>query len=180
MLDTLILAVAEGGEAHNPILPEINEVIWGAISFTVLFYLLAKFGFPAIKKGMDARAERIKTNLADAERAREEAQTTLAEYRQRLADANDEAGRIIDEARQTAETVRADLRSRAEADANEIRQRASDDIAAQVARAQADLRARLSLMSIELAEKVVERNLDRATNQALVEQYITQLGSSNN
>lgn len=179
MLTAVVFAVAEG-EAHNPILPEINEVIWGAISFTVLFYLLAKFGFPAVKKGMDARADRIRDNLADAERAREEAQAALADYKRRLAEANDEAGRIIDEARKTAETVRADLRARAEAEAAEIRQRASDDIAAQVVRAQADLRARVALMSIELAEKVVEHNLDRDTNQALVEQYITQLGSSSN
>ncbi len=180
MPTALILAVVEEGESTNPILPAVNEIIWGAISFSVLFYLLARFGFPAIRKSMDARAERIKANLADAERARDEAQQALTEYKRRLVEANDEAARIIEEARQAAETVRADLRARAESEAAEIRQKASDDIAAQVTRAQADLRARLTLMSIELAEKVVEHNLDRETNRALVERYIAQLHGSEN
>ncbi|MET0802729.1 MAG: hypothetical protein ABW009_02440, partial [Acidimicrobiales bacterium] len=46
-------------EAPSPILPEWNEVIWGALSFLVVFALLAKFGFPAMKKGLEERAAKI-------------------------------------------------------------------------------------------------------------------------
>src|SRR5688500_11117028 len=50
--------VADCHEAPSPILPETKEIIWGAISFAVLFFLLAKFAYPQIKQGMEARTER--------------------------------------------------------------------------------------------------------------------------
>jgi F-type H+-transporting ATPase subunit b len=176
MLGLRLLAAEEA--AHNPILPPWNEIVWGALSFVILFYLLAKFAFPPVKKGMDARAERIRANLADAEKAKADAEAVLADYKRQVADAKSEANRIIEEARQAAEEMRQDLRRRAEAEAAEIKQRAQDDIAAQASRAMADLQARVTLLAIELAEKVVEQNLDRETNKALVERFINQMGSA--
>jgi F-type H+-transporting ATPase subunit b len=89
-----------------------------------------------------------------------------------------ERGRIIDEARQAADQVRRDLIARAEADAAELRQRAQEDTRLAGDRAMADLRARVSDLAIELAEKVVERNLDRATQTALIDKYIDSVGSN--
>jgi F-type H+-transporting ATPase subunit b len=178
LLNAAILAAAEGGEATNPILPEPNEVIWGALSFSVLFFLIAKFAFPAIKKGMDARAAKIQSSLDEAERTREEANTILDQYRRQLADAKNESSRIIEEARQAADKLRQDLKSQAEAEVAEIKQRAQDDISAQVERAMGDLRARVAAMTIELTEKVVQRNLDRETNLALIERFIDEAESA--
>ena len=183
LLTGLILAVAEGGgqepqEAPNPIVPEANEVIWGAISFVVLFILLRKFAYPSIKKGMEARSERIRASLAEAEKTREEAQEILDDYRRQLADAKSEAARIIDEARRAADKIRQDLRKQAEAEVAEVKQRAQDDIAAQASRTMADLQARVSLMVIELAEKVVEKNLDEDTNKALIDRFIREVGAT--
>ena len=53
-------------KAPNPIVPSANELIWGAISFVALFYLLWKYAFPAVRKGMDGRAERIRESLDEA------------------------------------------------------------------------------------------------------------------
>jgi F-type H+-transporting ATPase subunit b len=169
---------APTGSGHNPILPAGNEIIWGSIAFVVLFVLLAKVGYPAVKKGMDARAEKIRASLDEAEKAKDEAQTVLAEYKRQLADARNEAARIIEEARQAADKIRQDLRKQAETEVAEIKQRAQDDITASATRAMADLRARVSLLAIELAEKVVERNLDQDTNRQLIERFIDQVGSS--
>ncbi len=165
-------------ESKNPILPEANELIWGAISFVILFVVLAKVGLPAVKKGMDARTEKIRDTLAEADRAKEEAQSILREYRSQLADAKGEAARIIDEARQTADKMRQDLNKKAEAEAAEIKQRAQEDIAAQASRTLADLQARVALLAVQLAEKVVEKNLDADTNRELIESYIQQVGSN--
>ena len=175
----LMLAAAEGGqqEAPNPILPEPNEIIWGALSFTLLFILIRKVAYPSIKKGMDARAERIRDTLAEADKTKEEAQGVLDDYRRQLADAKSEAGRIIEEARQAADKIRQDLRKQAEDEVAEIKQRAQDDITAQANRTMADLQARVSLMVIELAEKVVQKNLDEDTNKHLVERFISEMGS---
>ena len=79
---------------------------------------------------MDARTDRIRTNLDDAERTKGEAQSILDEYQRQLADAKNEANRIIEEARQTADSLRRDLVAATEADVAELRQRSAEDIAA--------------------------------------------------
>ncbi len=165
---------AEAEEKVNPILPAMNEVIWGALSFLILLFFMVKKGFPAVKKGMDARADKIRKTLDEADKAKADADTVLDEYRTQLADAKGEAARIIESARQDADRVRQELRKQAEAEVAEIRERAMADITTHVDRVKANLRTEVARLSIELAEKVVERNLDRDTNMALIESFIEQ------
>jgi|tagenome__1003787_1003787.scaffolds.fasta_scaffold20631378_2 F-type H+-transporting ATPase subunit b len=171
-------AIDDCQKAPSPILPATNELIWGGIAFVILFFLLAKFAYPGIKKGMDDRAEKIRTSIDEAEGARTDAQRILEEYQRQLADARSESARIIEEARQAADRLRQDLKRQAETEVNETRARAQEDIQAQVQRAMADLQARVGELAIELAEKVVERSLDRETNMQLIENYINQVGSA--
>ena len=165
-------------EAASPLKPENSELVWGSISFAILLVLFIKFGYPAVTKSMKAREDRIKGDLEGAEGAKTEAEGVLTQYRAQLADARAEAGRIIDEARQAADQVRRDLIARAEADAAEVRTRAQEDVKLAGDRAMADLRGRVSDLSIELAEKIVERNLDRDTQLALIDNYIDSVGSN--
>lgn len=176
----LLMQAAEehGTEAPNPILPEPNEIIWGTIAFVILLIGMWKFAFPAVTKMMNERTERIRSNLDTAEQTKAEAQQILEEYQRQLADAKNEANRIIEEARQTADALRRDLMSRAEAEVAELRQRSSEEISAAQERALGDLRSRISDLVISAAEKVVERNLDRETNTALIESFITSVGST--
>jgi F-type H+-transporting ATPase subunit b len=165
-------------KSTSPVLPALNEVVWGGIAFLIVLFLLMKFAFPALKKGMSDRSKKIADDIAAAESARAGAEAEAADYQAKLTDARGEAGRIIEEARQGAEALRVDLVARAEADAQAIRARASDDVQALTARALADLQGRVADLSIELAEKVVERNLDHDTQVALIENYINSVGTS--
>jgi F-type H+-transporting ATPase subunit b len=164
--------------AESPLKPENSELVWGSISFAILLVLFWKFGYPAVTKAMKTREDRIRGDLEQAEDAKSEAEGVLTEYRAQLADARAEAGRIIDEARQAADGVRRDLIARAEADAADIRTRAQEDARLAGDRALADLRSRVSDLSIELAEKIVERNLDHDTQLALIDNYIDSVGSN--
>ena len=172
-----VLLAAESVKAKNPIVPETKEIVWAVISFVIVFALLAWKAWPAIKKAIADRELHIRADLERAEEAKTEAETSLAEYQRQLAEARNEAGRIIEEARLAADQVRKDLIARAEADAAELRARAQEDIRLATERALADLQSRVAELSIELAEKVVERNLDRDTQIALIESYINQVGS---
>jgi F-type H+-transporting ATPase subunit b len=165
-------------EAHNPILPETSELVYAVIAFAILFALMYKFAFPAVQKAMDGRTQRIRDNLDEAERTKAEAQRILEEYQRQLADAKNESARIIDEARSTAEQMRRDLMVRAEAEVNELRERSRQEIEAAQVRAVSDLRAQVSELAIGAAEVVVQKNLDRDTNRALVERYIEQVGTN--
>ena len=175
-------AVEEHGggedEAHNPILPEMSEFVYAALAFLVLLALMYKFAFPAVQKAMDGRTQRIRDNLDEAERTKAEAQRILEEYQRQLADAKNESARIIEEARQTAEQMRRDLMVRAEAEVNDLRERTRAEIDAAQQRAIADLRSQVSELAIGAAEIVVQKNLDRDTNRALVERYIEQVGTN--
>jgi F-type H+-transporting ATPase subunit b len=166
-------------QAPNPLVPEKNEVIWGAIGFFVVFGFLAWKGVPAIKSTMAARTERIRDDLEGAEAAKAEAQTVLDEYRAQLADAKAEAGRIIEEARQAAEGVKREQEARLQTELAEMRERAAADVEAAKAQAVADLRGEVAGLAIGAAEVIVGKTLDRDTQTQLVEQYIASISSRN-
>ncbi|MDQ1380932.1 MAG: F-type H+-transporting ATPase subunit b, partial [Actinomycetota bacterium] len=142
--------LAQGGtiddcqKAPSPLLPAKNEIIWGSLAFLVLLGAVWKFGVPAVKNMEQAREERIRHDLESAESAKTEAEAEKAQYLAQIAGAKEEAGRLIEEARQAAEAVRADLIARAEQEANEIRARAQADIVNQRNQALAQLRTEVA------------------------------------
>ncbi|MGH8985726.1 MAG: F0F1 ATP synthase subunit B [Acidimicrobiia bacterium] len=164
-------------EAPSPIVPEVNEIVWGGLAFLILLVVLWKFALPGVRNMMKQREDRIRGDLERAEQAKAEGESVLAQYQSQLADARTEAGRIIEEARQSADQLKRDLTARAEADAGDIRARAQQDVELATDRASADLRSRMAELSIELAEKVVERSLDRDTQTALIDSYIDDVGN---
>jgi F-type H+-transporting ATPase subunit b len=171
-------SVEDCQKAPSPLKPENNEIIWGSAAFLVLLIAMWKFGVPAVKNMEKAREDRIRNDLETAERARTEAEAERTQYQSQIAGARDEAARIIDEARQAADGVRRELTQRAEAEAQQLRQKAQDDIRLATERAMADLRQQVATMSVELASRIVERNLDPATQQQLIESYISSVGSN--
>ena len=181
------IEILEGGgevdecqEAPSPILPATNELIWGALSFLVLFGLLAKFGFPAIKKGMEERTARIQADVDAAEAAKAEVTSKAAEYDAKLAEARSEAARIIEEARQDADSYRSDKRAEADAEVARLKEQAQADVESSKAQAIADIRGEVATLAIGAAEQVVGQSLDREANVALVEQYIDSVGTRSN
>ncbi len=166
-------------EAPSPILPELNEIIWGGSAFLILFVLMVKKGFPAVKGAMDARAERIRGDLDAAEQARTDAQAVQADYETRLADAKSEASRLIDEARASADQVKADLMVRHEAEITDLRTRAAADIESSRAQAIADLRAEVAGIALGAAERVVQSSLDAEVQGRLIDAYIDEVAGDN-
>jgi len=169
--------VDECQEAPSPILPATNELIWGTISFVILLGLLWKFAWPGLKSGMEGRSERIRSSLDEAETAKAEAVSVLDDYKRQLADARGESARIIEEARQSADSLKRDLQERAEREAEEQRQRNAEQITAERDRVMSELQGQVASLAIELAEKVVEGNLDRDANLRLIENYINSVGA---
>jgi F-type H+-transporting ATPase subunit b len=170
-----IIKVASKQPSPNPLLPATSEIVWGSIAFVLVFAALAKFGIPAARKAIDARTSKIEGDLKAAADAKVAAEKEGATYRAQLGDAKGEASKIVEDARAQAETVRKDVLARAETEAADIRSKAAADADAQGDRVKLELQSHVRGLSIDLAEKVVGKNLDRATNEALVDQYISQL-----
>jgi F-type H+-transporting ATPase subunit b len=164
-------------EAPSPIMPATDELLWGSITFVLLLIGIWKVGLPAIKKGMDARSERIRADLSAAEDAKSEAVGVLDKYRADLADAKAEAGRIIDAARQAADALKRDQETRLQAELAELRSKAAADVEAAKVQAIADLRGEVAQLAIGAAEVVVGHSLDQATQVQLIEDYINQVAN---
>ena len=173
--------ILEGGtvedcrDAPNPLLPETNEIIWGSLGFLTVLLFLSKFGYPAIKGAMIDRADKVQGDLDAAERAKADAETVKAEYEAKLADAKAESGRIIEEARQSADQLKADQQARLNEELAAARAAAQADIDAAKGQAMAELRGEVATIAIGAAETVVGANLDREAQTRLVEDYINRV-----
>ena len=174
----LFLATEAGG-AYGVVLPAPGELLYGAIAFTIVFFLLAKFAFPALGRVLDDRAAAIQGKMEEADAKLTEAEESKRRFDASIADARGEATRIIDEAKATADSLRADVVAKAEAEAAAIVERAQVEVNAERDRALQELRTQVGAISVELASRIVERELDSTTHEGLVDEYIQRLSSQN-
>ncbi|HYU57489.1 MAG TPA: F0F1 ATP synthase subunit B [Actinomycetota bacterium] len=173
-----VLAQAEE-EVSEPkdLYPHAEELIVGALAFTILFVFMAKFVIPRVNTMIEERRTRIQGELEKAESTRSEADQVLGQYREQLANARAESNRIIEEARKTAEEMRRDLLERARQEGQQVVAKARDEIRAERDRAFADLKRQVGELSVELATRVVGESLDRERQVRMVEQYIEEVAA---
>ena len=158
------------------IYPHLNELIVGAIAFAILFAFMVKFVIPRLNTMLEERRQKIQGEMEKAEATRLEADKQLAEYRAKLADAGQEANRIIEEARKTAEQLRKDLQGKAEEESQAIVARAQEEIRAERDRVFQELRVQVGEIAVELASRVVGEALDTSAHERLIDEYIDQVG----
>jgi F-type H+-transporting ATPase subunit b len=178
-MNAIILAAEEGAHhANSFILPgDINEVIWGSISFLCIVALFFWKGLAPTKAMWNGRIERIAAELETAEAARVKAEAELASVESDIANAEAERQRILTEGRETADTVKAQIIERATTDAADVRTRGVSDVEAAKAQATGDLQAEIGVLALGAAEAVVANNLDDATQNDLIENYINRVGA---
>ncbi len=180
----LIFIAAEGGEpiddarSVNPIFPEQAELIYGTIASLLIFAALWKFAGPAIKKAMADRTARIDAELDESAAAKAEAEAEAAQIRQAAGDIDAERQRRFAEADAEAEQLLADGRARLEAEVAEIEARGEADIATAAGRVGDELRAEISRLASAATERIMADGLDDATQQDLIEAFISKVGAS--
>jgi F-type H+-transporting ATPase subunit b len=158
--------------------PHLNELIMGLITFTILYLFMRKWVLPRLNQVLDERRAKIQGELEKAEATRVDADHLLADYKKQLANAKDEANRIIEEARKTAEQVRRDLQGKAEDESQATVARAQEEIRAERDRVFQELRQQVSEIAVELAGRVVGQSLDKSAHERLIDEYIDSVASS--
>jgi F-type H+-transporting ATPase subunit b len=156
---TLVFAAA-AEEAHSSGgLPQLNpqnmvpQLVWLAITFLALYYVLSRFTLPRIASVIDERKNRIERDIAEAERLNGETQNAIAEYEEKLAGARSKASEL---ARENRDAVAADLEARrlaAEAEDQERMAKAEERINAM----KADAMAQVAAISTETAQELVKK-----------------------
>ena len=155
-------------------------VDWGkllvqAFNFLILLFLLQRFAYKPLLRIMDERSTRIRSDLDEARRLREEGERDRETYRGQLSRARDEARSILEEANGVASRIRTQALADAEAQNTALLQRARDEIAREKETAIAELRREVADLAIMAASHVVGRSLDDADRRRLVDEALTEV-----
>ena len=150
--------------------------LWTLVAFVVLLVLLTKFAFKPIAQALDRRGEAIKKSIEDAEKQRAEAKKLMEDYQKQVADARNEAGKIMEEARQLGERVRKEVVEKANSEASAVAQRAQEEIQRQKEKGIQEMKDTVAALSVQIASKVIEKEVNEATHRQLVENLIKDLG----
>lgn len=175
MMGFIYQLAAEGPNGmHWP--ADMKEVYWGTLAFLIIAGAIVWKAGPLISQAMRDRTAGIEAQLAEAKKARADAEAALQESSADLPDVSAEEARIRAEAEATAEKLKADLIAKAEAEAEAIRERGRADVENRKRQARADLTAEVSRLTRSSAEAVVRQRLDGGSQSELIESYINQVG----
>ena len=130
-MHTEALLLAAEGEATNPLIPAIYDIVWSLIPFALVLFLFWRVVLPRLQKTLDERSQAIEGGIAEAQSAQLEAKEALDKYNKLLADARSEASEIRDQARTEGNQILAELRTNAQAEADRIAATAQAQIEAQ-------------------------------------------------
>ncbi len=161
------------------VLPDMLEFIPMIIAFIILWIILAKFGWPMFNGMLEKRENTIREALKQSEEAKIESERLLAEYKQQLADAKTEAAKIVSDARETGEAVKADIQAKAQAEAAEMIAKAKVTIEAEKKAAIAELQASIADTSVDVAAKLIGNDLTEGEHRSIIERYVKEAGSFN-
>jgi F-type H+-transporting ATPase subunit b len=154
---------------------------WVAVAFVIFVAILVKVGVPrVITKGLDDRGTRIKSELDEATRLRQEAEAVLAQYKRKAQDAEAEAAAIIVSARADAERLAAEAKTKVEDFIARRTKMAESKIAQAEAQALADVRAAAADAAIFAAERILVDTTHGAAADTLIERGIRDVKSKLN
>jgi F-type H+-transporting ATPase subunit b len=149
-----------------------------AFNFLLLLFILQRVAYKPLVNMMDARSARIRNDLDEARKLREEGERDRETYRAQLNRARDEARAILDEANTVAARIREQAIVDAEAQNQVTLQRARNEIEREKSAALAELRREVGDIAIQVATKVVGRSLDSADQRRLVDEDLARLDSA--
>ncbi len=144
----------------------------------ITFLVLKKFLFKPVKKMIDDRQKEIDALYADAGAAKAEAEALEAEYQAHLRDIKEESAAMLRQAAARAQKQEEAMVAEARAEAQAIRDAAAADIAQERKKAGNDLKNEIGGMAVEIAGKVVEREIREADHRALIDEFIRNVGDA--
>src|SRR5690242_3306369 len=163
-------------QLQNPLVPNLTELIVGAVTFGIIFFGLWKVLIPRLNKTLAERTDKIEGGLQRAEEAQAEANETLAKYREQLAEARHEAARLREQAREQGAQIIAEMREQAQAESRRITESAQSQIEAERQQALVSLRTEVGTLATELASRIVGESLtDEVRQQRMVDRFLEDL-----
>lgn len=146
------------------------------VSFLILFYFLNKYAFGPIFGIMEKRTQHIQDQLNASEKNRAESEKLLAEQRELLQKARQDAQEIVEEARARSSRQADEIIAQGKEEAGRLRDQAVADIQQERDKALASLREQVGTLSVLLASKIIEKEIDAKEQEKLIDQYLREVG----
>ena len=174
------LAAEEASEEGGSFLvsPGLGLMIWTLVLFLFTMWVLSKVAFPKIQEALDKRAKTISESIEAAERQRKESDELLAEYRERLTEAREQADDIMARARKAAETAESEAKADGNAKRDELVAAATRDIEAETRRSLQQIRKEVADLTVLATEKVTRKSLNEDDQRRLVEEALSEVDFS--
>ncbi|MBP6771573.1 MAG: F0F1 ATP synthase subunit B [Gemmatimonadaceae bacterium] len=175
---TLTAVPALANEAEGPpdlLAPNAGLMFWTLLIFILLLIVLSKFAFKPLFAAVEAREKALEDAIEGAKRDRAEAEQLLSQQRAQLEAARTEAQSIIADSRAISEKMRGDLLAQTKQQQEEMIEQARRAIESEKADAIAMLRREAVDLAIAGASRVIEKNLDSASNRQIVDSFLASL-----
>ena len=143
----------------NLVTPDTGLLFWMVVIFGIVFFLLAKFGFPIITDGLRKRNARIQKSLDDAQEIETRMAAWKKEHAEMMEQTRKEQAAILREAANAKAQIVADAKAQAQEEADKIISKARTEIAAEKAAALTDVRREVAVLGVQIAEKILRKEL---------------------
>ncbi|WEK53970.1 MAG: F0F1 ATP synthase subunit B [Candidatus Cohnella colombiensis] len=160
----------------------IDTIVWSNFfiqlaAFAILFWLLSRYAFKPLFGVMEKRRQLVQEQMDNAQQNRTDAERLMEEQRQALQVARKEAHDIIEQAKLTGVKQADDIVAAARNESSRLKDEAVRDIETEKNKAVASLKAEVSGLSVLIASKIIEKQVDESTQQQLVNKYLDDVGS---
>jgi len=153
-------------------------MIWTLVAFAITLWVLKKYAFGPVQAYIDARRDRIRQAIEEADRAREEARSLLEEHRALIGQAKGDAERILTEARKVADAQHERMRQETEDD----RQRRVEETVREIQQAKVQaleaIKREVGSLGLLAAEKITRKTLTDADQKRLVDEALAEIDFS--
>ena len=162
------------------LLPDSGLLFWMTIVFLVVFFILWRWGFPSIIKMVNERKNYIAESLAKAEEANLRLANIQKQGEELLMEAREKQAQILREASQTRDTIVEQAQEKAHEESARILSEAKAEIESQKQAAIRDIRTQVAELSVQIAEKILRKQLTTSAEQAqLIDSLLDEVASSN-
>ena len=153
-------------------------LFWTAVSFGILLILLKKFAFPTIFKLLEEREQKIRGNIDESIRVKQEAQELLAQYEAKLKGTLLEVHDMLEEARTQARKIIEDGRKKTETEVHRMMEDARTGIARERQEAMSEIQRAAVDLTLLATEKILERKLTESDHQRFIQEVVQEISQS--
>lgn len=155
-----------------------ESTVIALLAFGILYWFLSKKIFGPLFGVIEKRRELVQSQISSAEQNRKQAEQLLEEQKRAIQQAKQDAHNIIEQARVVSSKTADEIVTAAKTESARIKEEALRDIENEKNKAVAALRSQVSAMSVLIASKIIEKQIDEKAQQELVEKYLKEVGGN--